>query len=75
MVFADNGMYVKTANNSNAGTNKAYCDGYWFVGSGVRFTLHGGISHHGARVGALSVSRSSVVGDAYWYLAAAVSYI
>lgn len=75
MVFSDNGMFAKTANNSDAGTNKAYCDGYWFNGSGVRFALRGGYSNGGAPVGALSVSRSLTVGSANLILTAAVSYI
>ena len=75
MVFSDNGMFAKTANNTYAGTNKAYCDGYWFNGSGVQFALRGGSSYHVAPVGAFSVYRDIGVGFAYWPVAAAVSYI
>ena len=75
MVFADNGMYAKTANNTYAGTNKAYCDGYWFSASGVRFALRGGYSSSGALCGAFYVSRYYVVGGAAWSIGAAISYI
>ena len=75
MTFDDDGMYAKTANNSDAGTNKAYCDGYWFSFSGVRFAGRGGASADGSRVGAFYVSRYNVVSNAYWDFGAAVSYI
>ena len=75
MVFADNGRYAKTANNTYAGTNKAYCDGYWFSASGVRFAFRGGSSDHGARCGAFFVTRYDVVGVAGWHVGAAISYI
>ena len=75
MTFDDGGMYAKTANDSDAGTNKAYCDGYWFAGSGVRFALRGGVSYDGSLVGAFSVYRNGVVSNAAWSFGAAVSYI
>lgn len=75
MTFDSNGMYAKTADNTDAGTNKAYCDSYWFDGSGVRFTLRGGGSYYGAPVGAFFVYRCNVVGYASWSIGAAVSYI
>ena len=74
MTFDDGGMYAKTANNSDAGTNKAYCDGYWFAGSGVQFARRGGHSNYGALVGAFYVDRYYVAGFAYWGLGAALSY-
>ena len=75
MTFDDGGMYAKTANISDAGTNKAYCDGYWFNGSDVRFALRGGASYAGSLVGAFSVTRDSAVSYALWSFGAAVSYI
>ena len=75
MRFDEGGMYAKTANNTNAGTNKAYCDGYWFNGSGVRFALRGGSSIDGALVGALCVARYGGVVAAYWYFGARLSHI
>lgn len=75
MTFDDGGMYAKTANNSDAGTNKAYCDGYWFNGSGVRFAFRGGGSDGGSTVGAFCVYRYSAVSFVAWSIGAAVSYI
>lgn len=75
MVFDTGGMYAKEANNSNASSTSKYCDGYWFNGSGVRFTLRGGYSSTGALVGALYVSRSSGVEGAGWNVGARLSYI
>ena len=74
MLFDADGIYAKEANNTNAGTNKAYCDGYWFTGSGVRFALRGGTSYNGARVGTFSVARDDVAGYANWNFGAALSY-
>ena len=74
MLFDADGMYAKEANNTNAGTNKAYCDGYWFDGSGVRFALRGGSSSSWAPCGAFCVRRDAAAGRASWYIGAALSH-
>lgn len=75
MKFDASGMFAVSVNNTNAGTNKMYCDGYWFTGSGVRFALRGGPSYYGALVGAFSVSRNVGVGYATWSVGAGLSFI
>lgn len=74
MLFNETGMFASVANNSYASNTTNYCDGYWFVASGVLFPFRGGGSSAGAPCGAFCVSRSAAAGARGWTVGAALSY-
>ena len=75
MLFDDSGMFTKTANNNSASNIAQYCDVYWFIASGVHFTLRGGSSNGGSLCGAFFVDRSVAAGARAWAVGAVLSFI